>query len=76
MSVVLFILVVWLMLILVGIVSPGLFVPFAKWKMRQLGRMFGFEITPKQDALIAARTRIACGFAFAAGLILLWWLLR
>ena len=63
---------VWVALLLIGAIWPQLYLPLEKWKMQWLGRLLGYEVAPKADAVLLPRLRLWCAAWCAIGLLLLW----
>jgi len=67
-----FVLVVWVMLSLVGAVVPQMYIGITKWKMGMLGKILGFEVVPKSDEVVRRGIRVWCAGVLAVLLIMLW----
>lgn len=72
MEILLFLLILWVLLNLVGVFKPQFYISVTKWKMRYYGQMLGFDVVPRSDEIILKRIRIWCACIFVIGVLLLW----
>jgi hypothetical protein len=56
-----------------GLIAPRYYLPVAKWKMRWIGKMFGFRIEAESDEIVCRKMRIWYGFV-SAFLLFLWFM--
>ena len=68
-------LIFWLSLVIIGLVRPQLYLPMAKWNMKLLGRMYGFNAEPQPDEVIIRKMRLWYGFFLLFGSFVLWMVL-
>jgi hypothetical protein len=69
------ILIIWILLVIIGLVSPRTILPFVKWQARMWGKISGFTSTPELDQILIKRMRIFYSIFLIFGLLMLFGLL-
>jgi hypothetical protein len=64
-------LIVWLALVIIGLLRPRTYLPFAKWNMKLVGKLYGLKIEPVSDDIVCRRMRIWYSVFLVFGLVFL-----
>jgi hypothetical protein len=60
--------IIFILIGVVGVVSPRTLLPFHKWQMKNAAKMFGFSVEPKSDDILYKKIRIRYSFFLGIGI--------